>query len=86
MRSVLFCILVIPLVYGDISVSVNLKATANEFSEKLISNEVDFQKLLHSQGDFFVLAPSYLRIRNFVAHLRRSDEKAVTLAIFQALK
>jgi hypothetical protein len=90
MRSaLLFYLFVIPLVSGDISMSVNFKTSVNDISDKFVSTEIDFSRLMQSQGNFSVLTPSYLKIKNFLAYLRQPDSHVRApemLAVFQSLQ
>lgn len=84
-------ILLISLVSGDTSVTVNLKNGINSISDKFISNQVNFYELMSlmkENGNFTMLSPSYFKLENFLDYLREFDGKnhGEVEAFFQALQ
>jgi hypothetical protein len=72
MKVIIFVItLIIATAYGDISVTVNLKKSVNEISDKFISNGVNFNRLadfnqnLRDNKKNDIISPSYVKIENF---------------------
>lgn len=77
---------------ADVSVTVNLRSSVNEISDKFISSKIDFYKLMDAvkqQRNVTILSPSYVKLDNFVRYLRDDDnEKRAgdVVAVFQSLK
>lgn len=77
---------------ADISVTVNLKQSVNEISDKFISSKIDFYKLMDvvkQQHNVTILSPSYVKMDNFTKYLRDDDNESRAedvVALFQSLK
>lgn len=77
---------------ADISVTVNLRSSVNEISDKFISTQIDFYKLMdvvRQQRNVTILSPSYVKLDNFLKYLRDDDNEkreGEVVAIFQSLQ
>lgn len=82
----------IPHICADISVTVNLRQSVNEISDKFISSKIDFYKLMDvvkQQHNVTILSPSYVKMDNFTKYLRDDDNESRAgdvVALFQSLK
>lgn len=89
--KVLVFIAVLTVVHADISVTINLRNSVNEISDKFISSQIDFYKLMDvvmEQRNVTILSPSYVKLDNFLKYLRDDDNESRTrdvVAIFQSL-
>lgn len=80
------------VIQAEISVTVNLRNSMNEISDKFISSKIDFYKLMDvmkQEQNFTILSPSYVKLDNFLKYLRDDDSETRTrdfAAIFQSLQ
>lgn len=74
------------------SVTVNLRNSVNEISDKFISYEIDFYKLMEAVTDrqpFTILSPSYVKLGNFIKFLRDDSTDGQVrdvISIFQSFE
>lgn len=78
---------------AEISVTVNLRSSVNEISDKFISTKIDFYKLMDvvkQQRNVTILSPSYVKLDNFLKYLRDDDDNengaGDVAAVFQSLQ
>lgn len=89
---VFIAVLFIPHICADVSVTVNLRQSVNEISDKFISSKIDFYKLMDvvkQQHNVTILSPSYVKMDNFTKYLRDDDNESRAgdvVALFQSLK
>lgn len=80
------------VIQAEISVTVNLRNSVNEISDKFISSKIDFYKLMDvvkQQRNVTILSPSYVKLDNFSKYLRDDDSETGAgdvAAIFQSLQ
>ena len=73
-------------------VTVNLRNSVNEISDKFISYEIDFYKLMNAVQDrqpLTILSPSYVKLGNFIKYLRDDSNDGQikdVISIFQSFK
>lgn len=77
---------------AEISVTVNLRNSVNEISDKFISYEIDFYKLMNAVKErqpLTILSPSYVKLGNFINYLRDDSNNGQikdVISIFQSFE
>lgn len=80
------------IVRAETSVTVNLRNSVNEISDKFISYEIDFYKLMDAVKErqpLTILSPSYVRLGNFITFLRDDSKDGQirdVISIFQSFE
>lgn len=82
----------VSLTLCDTSITVNLRNSVNEISDKFISYDIDFYKLMksvnHQPNNISLLSPSYVKLRDFLNYIREHDDKKMDtmISIFQSFQ
>lgn len=78
---------------AETSVTVNLRSSVNEISDKFISYNIDFYKLMDAaekhRHPLTILSPSYVKLENFLEYMKddRNDERIKdVISIFQSFE
>jgi hypothetical protein len=89
MRILAIIIACVSLALCDTSITVNLRNSVNDISDKFISYDIDFYKLMSQQpNNISLLSPSYVKLGDFLKFIREhGDNKKDTMtSIFQSFQ